>query len=158
MMGPMTRVFLPLLLCCTQAPPGEIKPDETGTPIDSGRLALRYTISPALVEQMEEPARGVFYGQLFDAETGETLLDSVEHHLDLGDGTIPTDLLHTTVPITVQEVVVMGFLDSDANAGETGMGEDAGDPVALPEDNRLAVIIDSTNAVTVLLGALHASR
>jgi len=157
-MGPMMRVFLPLLLCCTQAPPGEIKPDETGSPIDSGRLALRYTISPALVEQMAEPARGVFYGQIFDAQTGDTLLDSVEHHLDLGDGIIPTDLLHTTVPFTVSEVVVMGFLDSDANAEQTGMGQDAGDPVARAEDNHLAVIIDATIAVTVTLGTLHGSR
>ena len=157
-MGAMTRTLLPLLLGCTQPPPGEIKPDETGTPIDSGRLSLRYTISPALLEQMEEPARGVFYGQIFDGETGDTLLDSVEHHLDLGDGTIPTELLHTTVPLTVSQVVVMGFLDSDANAGETGMGEDAGDPITLAQDNRFAVAIDANTAVTVVLGTLYAQR
>ncbi|MDP6943632.1 MAG: hypothetical protein QF464_05735 [Myxococcota bacterium] len=73
---------------------------DTGTPILAGKLALRYTIDPDFVDVMAEPARGVFYGRIFNAEQvtalgpddGAEPLDEIEHALDLGDGTVP-DLL-----------------------------------------------------------------
>ena len=129
----------------------------------SGRIALRYAIDPDLVSSMDEPARGVFYGQIFDArqvtaagpEDGAEPLDDVEHSLDLGDGTIPTELLYTSVPMTIEEVVVVGFLDSDENAGETGNAADSGDPITLTADNRFTVILDVTTASTVGFGRLN---
>ena len=149
-------------LACTEPPP-EAEKIDSGEPIMTGRIALRYTIDPDLVAEMEEPARGVFYGQIFDArqvtaagpEDDAQPLDYVEHSLDLGDGTIPTELLHTSVPLTIEEVIVVGFLDSDENAGEFGNAPDTGDPITLSADNRFTVILDVTTASTVVFGRLN---
>jgi hypothetical protein len=160
------RILAPcFLLACTQPPPVTDKPD-SGDPVLSGQIVLRYAIEPDLVAKMDEPARGVFYGEIYDArqatggtpDDGAQRLDYVEHSLDLGDGTIPTELLHTTVPLTVDEIVVIGFLDSDENAGEHGNAADGGDPLALGQDNTFEVVIDITTAVTIALNRLEPKR
>jgi hypothetical protein len=153
------------LLACAEDPPLESKTDTGELPM-TGKISLRYSIDPDLVDVMDESARGVFYGQIFDADQvtalgpdeGAEPLDSVEHQVDLGDGTIPTELRHTSVPLTVDKVVVLGFLDSDENAAETGMDPDGGDPVTLPGENSFDVVMDATTAVTVELGMLYPAR
>ena len=160
-----TPLSLAFLLACSQPPPEADKAD-SGTPISSGQVAVRYTIDPDLVAVMDEPARGVFYGQIFDADVVSALgpddgaqpLDQIEHSLDMGDGTIPTELLHTSVPLTIDEVVILGFLDSDENAGETGNDPDGGDPVTLPGENSFDVVLGATTAVTVEFGMLYPAR
>jgi hypothetical protein len=140
--------LLPLLLACTVAPPEPAKTD-SGEPIASGKLALRYQIDPARVAELDGPAQGVFYGQL-QADDG-TLLETFEHHLDLGDGRIPTELMHTTGALMIETVLVSGFLDANESDSEAA---DAGDPVALASDNRFSVTIGSTAAVTIELGEI----
>ena len=153
------------LLACTQPPPVADKPD-SGVPVLSGQVALRYAIDTDLLAKMDEPARGVFYGEIFDArqvsagtpQSGALPLDYVEHSLDMGDGTIPTELLHTTPPLTVDEIVIIGFLDSDENAGEHGNAADGGDPIAPGADNSFEVVIDITTTATVVFTRLEPTR
>jgi hypothetical protein len=144
--------LLPLLLACTVAPPEPAKTD-SGEPIASGKLALRYQIDPARVAELDGPAQGVFYGQL-QADDG-TLLETFEHHLDLGDGRIPTELMHTTGALMIETVLVSGFLDANESDSEAA---DAGDPVALASDNRFTVTTGSTAAVTIELGEIHGAE
>jgi len=140
--------------------------DDTGGSTGAGLISVRYAIDPDLVEAMDEPARGVFYGYIYSAEevTADgpvdwaVSLDKIEHALDLGDGTIPTELLHTSVLLEVPRVVIHGFLDSDENAPETDMGPDSSDPLTLPPDNEFDVVADTTTAVTVVFGTLDLGK
>ena|GEM_PF-5400793 len=163
----MFRILLStaLLSACYRAAPEKAIEDTGELPV-TGQLSIRYSIDSDLIDGMEEPARGVFYGEIFDAEDvtalgpdpGAEALDGIEHALDLGDGTVPTELLYTSIPLQNTKVVIVGFLDSDENAGDLGMSQDAGDPIALPEDNEFDVVMERSTAVTVHLGMLHPSR
>jgi len=159
--------LLPLVLftaCTPQTPKPELV--DTGEESPAGQIAVRFSIDPDLVDVMDESARGVFYGQVFDAEQvtalgpddGAEVLDSIEHQIDLGSGSVATEIMYTSVPLTVPEVAVLGFLDSDTNAPSTDMGPDGGDPVTLPSENRFDVQFGSTTAVTVEFGMLYPSR
>jgi hypothetical protein len=163
----MTRRLIPIaLLAACSTPKTEPLDEDTGTLPETGQIAIRYTIDPDIVDVMGEPARGVFYGQIFDAdevtalgpEEGAEPLDAIEHALDLGDGSVPTEILHTSVPIGLDEVVVLGFLDSDGNGSDMDYEPDGGDPVTLPGANEFDVEMGSTVSVTVDFGMLYPSR
>ena len=73
-------------------------------------------------------------------------------NLDLtGDA---TDVLLETEEITAVSVVILGFLDSDANANPDSPGPDQRDPVTLPGKNRTDLVAGSTD-VTVFFGLLN---
>jgi len=157
---PFGSLLLTALTSCVEPPKA---PSDTGEATPTGQIAIRMSIDPDLVDVMNEPAWGVFYGQIFNAEevdalgpkAGATELDSIEHELNLDDGVEASDIFHTSVPLAVEEVVVLGFLDSDENADESDMGPDGGDPVTLPAQNSFDVTFGAVSAVTVELGMLY---
>ena len=51
-------------------------------------------------------------------------------------------------------MVILGFLDSDANANPDSPGPDQRDPVTLPGKNRTDLVAGSTD-VTVFFGLLN---
>ena len=67
----------------------------------------------------------------------------------------PTDALTTVADLPAGWVTILGFVDSDANAQETGGDPDSGDPVTLPPQNEFEVLADTETSVTVYFGLLY---
>jgi hypothetical protein len=112
---------------------------------------------------MDEPAIGPFWGSIWRA-TEVSGIGPEEGAVDLGDvyveeidltGAIPTAVLFTTDELPAEEVVVLGFLDSDGNADPGSPDPDSKDPVTLPNDNDFDVIGGETTTVEVYFGFLN---
>jgi hypothetical protein len=134
-----------------------------GDDATSGTLEIRFEMDPDLITAMDEPAAGLFQGQIYDAEEvtalgpedDATILDAFEVNLDMGDGQTSTGIVHTTVQLDVPYAVVLGFLDSDGNATASENEPDGGDPVTLPGPNTFEVVFGQSMAVTVDFGLLY---
>jgi hypothetical protein len=124
-------------------------------------LRLSFEIDPDYRDVMDEPAVGNFWGDVYNADEvssvgpddGAVALAALYvANLDLtGDA---TDVLLETEEITAVSVVILGFLDSDANANPDSPGPDQRDPVTLPGQNRTDLVAGSTD-VTVFFGLLN---
>jgi hypothetical protein len=132
-----------------------------------GLLALTFAIDSdyaAQLAEIGEAPRGSFYGSFWrgDEVTGAGPVDGA---VDLGaievsgldlalDGTASA-VLFTSGPLPVGEVVVLGFLDTDANSTAADRGPDAKDPVTLPSDNDFDVLGGETTEARVFFGLLN---
>lgn len=124
-----------------------------------GTLLLTFAMDSDYIDSMDEPPLGTFYGSIFYGDEvdslgpidgAEALEDVTVEDIDLSDGG-PTGVLYTTGELPLTEVVILGFLDSDAN---TDGGPDGGDPVTLPSDNDFDVAPGETT-VEVYFGLLN---
>jgi len=136
---------------------------ETAAPVaGDGTLALTFGIDSDYLAAMEEPAVGTFYGSFWlgsevtslGPDDGAMDLGGIEVALDLTDGG-PTAVLFTSGPLPAEEIVVLGFLDSDANTDPGAPGPDAKDPVTLPNDNDFDVVAGQETTVEVFFGLLN---
>jgi hypothetical protein len=113
---------------------------------------------------MDEAPNGTFYGSFWrgDEVSG---VGPDEGAVDLGgvqiddlslalDGS-STAVVFTSGPLPTGEVVLLGFLDSDANTDPANPGPDAKDPVTLPSDNDFDVIDGEVTEVRVFFGLLN---
>lgn len=122
----------------TTASSGETGDTET-EPAGPSTLVLSFDLDPGLIEQMSEPAVGLFEGSVFaenDASAlgpndGATpLLDFTSEALDFGTAGGLLAEKATVGPVDPQIVWILGCLDSDAN------GCDIGDPITIPNENK----------------------
>ena len=159
------RVFpLFLLLACG----GDTADDSTTsgtTPSTSGfgTLALTFRIDSGQISNMDEPPIGTFYGSFWRGsevtslgpEDGAVDLGGIEvADIDLTSGEA-TAVLFTSGPLPAEEIIVLGFLDSDANAIAGSPDPDDKDPVTLPNDNDFDVVGDTETTVEVYFGLLN---
>jgi hypothetical protein len=147
---------------CSGAP----KVDDSGSESKavSGALELGFQMDTDYMALMEEPPQGNFYGAFWygdevssiGPEDGAISLGSifVENVVLPEDGSAtPPLFVQTDLPI--EEVVVLGFLDSDGNADPSNPSPDSKDPVTLPNENDFDVIGDETITATVYFGFLN---
>lgn len=159
--------LLALALACTGADKTDDSTTDDSVPADTdpgvGILALTFNIDEDHRAVMEEPCVGSFYGTIWrgDEVTGAGpddgavgLEDVFVETVDLTSGG-PTTVLYTTGELPGIEVVILGFLDSDANSTEEGRRPDNKDPVTLPNDNDFDVVADTTTEAEVYFGLLN---
>lgn len=157
-------LLLALALACKPEPEDSTPPVDTDPGV--GTLALSFAIEPDYIPILagdgQEPV-GTFYGSFWRGDEvtgagpdeGAVDLGSIEVALvDLTPDGGPSAVLFTSEELPAIEVVVLGFLDTDSNGGETHDPDD-GDPVTLPADNDFDVIEGETTAVTVFFGLLN---
>ena len=132
-----------------------------------GTLALRFAIDADYAAQLAdigEAPRGTFYGSFWRGDEvtgtgpvdGATDLGAIEvAGIDLSPDGAASEVLFTSGALPVGEVVVLGFLDTDANSTAADRGPDAKDPVTLPSDNDFDVVGDETTEARVFFGLLN---
>ncbi len=152
-----------VLLALTACTSDLTTPSDTGTPAPTeGTLALTFRIDTDYQAAMDEPAIGTFYGSFWRGsevtslgpDDGAEDLGGIEVALDLTAAN-PTGVLLTSDPLPAEEIVVLGFLDSDANAVLGAPEPDTKDPVTLPNDNDFDVVGGEETTVEVFLGFLN---
>lgn len=135
--------------------------DDTDTGSTEGTLALTFALDPDYMALMDEDPVGNFYGALWRDEDvtgagpdeGAEDLGSIEvDNMNLLPDGGPTGVLFTTGPLS-GTIVVLGFLDSDAN-NAADLSPDDGDPVTLPGDNEFEVVPGAETTVQVYFGLL----
>ena len=161
--------FVPWMLaiagCSGGEPATDTNPtDGSPTPVfEPGTLALTFRIDTDYQAAMDEEALGTFYGSIFVADEVDSLgpmdgavaLEDLQLEVDLRADGGPTDVLHTTSPLDIERVAILGFLDSDGNADVNGPDPDAKDPVTLPNDNKFTVPSGGEATVEVFFGLLN---
>lgn len=160
--GPMPiTLFIPLLIACTGAS-GTDSDDSAADSADTspGTLALSFQMEEDLIVSMDAPPVGTFYGSIY-AEEDATAAGPVENavpledlsaDLDLTDHGGPTGVLYTTQPLDAGVVWVLGCLDVDGD----GCG-DEGDPITVPNDNKVVVATGAETPFTVYMSMLRPS-
>lgn len=159
-------LLLALTLACTSKPATDDSPAVIDTNPGVGKLSLSFAIEPDYIPILqghgEEPV-GAFYGSFWRGDEvtgagpdeGAEDLGSIEVSLvDMRPDGGPSDILFTSEDLPAIEVVVLGFIDSDGNTGDTH-DPDNGDPVTLPADNDFDVIEGANTNVTVFFGLLN---
>lgn len=151
----MTALLL-LLAACT----GRDSADDSAPVLDTspGSLALAFQMEEDLIVSMDAPPVGTFYGSIYaedDATAigpndGAASMEDFSVDMDLSDGGGPTAALYTTGPLDSDVVWVLGCLDVDAN----GCG-DEGDPITVPNDDKVAVPAAAETPVTVAMNMLR---
>ena len=115
----------------------------------SGGLLLRFKMDTDYMAAMDEPAHGHFYGAFWygsdvsaiGPEEGAQSLGSIYvENIVLPEDGSSTEILFSQSDLPAEEIVVLGFLDSDANADPNSPAPDAKDPVTLPHDNDFDVV------------------
>lgn len=137
---------------------------ETGEVTEGpGTLALTFAIDPDYKDIMEEPATGSFYGSFWRDEdvSGAGPADGAEdlggiyvETVDLEPDGGPSAVLFTSGELS-DTVVVLGFLDSDANADPENPDPDKKDPVTLPGQNEFVVVPGEETTIQVFFGFLN---
>lgn len=152
--------MLLLLLACTSAPDDSVV--DTGPP-EPGTLSLRFGIDSDHLERMQEEPVGAFYGSFWRGDQvdgagpfddAESLGDVYVEQVDFRDGVV-TEVLFVSAELPAIEVVVLGFMDSDANSTEESRRPDDKDPVTLPADNDFDVVSGQDTVVEVFFGLLN---
>lgn len=147
--------LLLLLAACTGTDSADSAHDSESTP---GTLALAFQMEEDLIVSMDVPPIGTFYGSIYaedDASAigpndGAASLEDLSVEVDLTDAGGPTGTLYTSGPLVFDVVWVLGCLDVDAN----GCG-DEGDPITVPNDNKVAVPAAAETPVTVAMNMLR---
>ncbi len=159
----MRTVLFFSLAACTPDPTSEASPTaDTAAAPTEGTLALTFRIDTDYQAAMDEPAIGTFYGSFWHGSEVTSLgpdddavdLGGIEVALDL-TAENPTGIVFTSGALPAEEIVVLGFLDSDANADPAAPGPDDADPVTLPNDNDFDVIGGTESTVEVFFGFLN---
>ena len=169
----ISALLLPLAACAADpksgdsAAAGDTADADSGAPEPAeGQLALRFAIDADYAALMSEPPNGAFYGSFWLAsevsavgpDPGAVDLGGIEvQGLTLDPLGGETAVMFTSGPLPSVDIVVLGFLDSDANSSEADRGPDAKDPVTLPAGNRFDVVGGETTEVRVFFGLLNPS-
>lgn len=143
---------LSLAAACTGAA------DDSAPPAGPGTLELAFQMEADLIVSMDTPPVGTFQGSIYAEDDctavgpndGAVSLEDFSADVDLTDGGGPTAALHTTQQLDPQVVWIVGCLDVDAN----GCG-DVGDPITVPNDNKVIVVADAATPFTVQMNMLR---
>lgn len=138
------------------------EPDDSGdaAPTGPGTLALSFRMDPDLLPSMAEAPAGPFRGSVFredDATSigpvdgARALVEFEAAALDLSADGGPSAVAWTSEPIEPQIVWVLGCLDVDANDC------DEGDPITIPNENKLRIDAGVETPFEVFLGMLNPS-
>jgi hypothetical protein len=140
-----------------------------GTPVDPleglppvepavpGAFDLSFQLDADLVPDMAEPAAGAVLGAVYDeadatatgpVEGAVPLYDYVTASLDLTDGAVSASAAETPL-LDAPVVWLLACLDGNAD----GCG--CGDPVTVPNANKVRVIGDVTTPIVVTFDLLH---
>lgn len=155
-----------LLLACTAADSADtaeipIAPDTGEEP---GTLALSFRMDDdylAAIAENGQTALGSFGGEIYaeaDAssvgpnEGAVSLYSFSVEGVDLTADGGPTDVLHVTEALDAQIVWVLGCLDIDVPADGCG---DVGDPITVPNENKVQVVGGTETPFTVYMGMLR---
>lgn len=148
-------MWLLALLACTGSG------DDSSTPAPTtGALALTFRMDADYIASMSEPPVGTFRGSIYaeaDAsavgpdEGASSLVDFTAEGVDLSDGGGPTRTPFVTEALDPQVVWVLGCLDT------TGDECEAGDPITVPNENKVEVLAGDATPFEVYLGMLHPS-
>lgn len=152
--------LLPHLVLLLTACTGADSAQDSGPVADTspGTLALAFQVEEDLIVSMDTPPVGTFYGSIYAEDDGTaigpndgaTSMEDFSVEMDLSDGGGPTSALYTTGPLASEVVWVLGCLDVDAN----GCG-DEGDPITVPNDDKVAVPAGAETPVTVAMNMLR---
>lgn len=149
-----------LLLACVDAPIEGAPPSDTSEPVGSsepGTLTLAFQMDADLVPEMAEAASGTILGAVYvesdctaagPHDGAVPAYDFVTGTLDLHDGAVSAVSV-TTPPLDAGTVWVLACLDGDAN------GCDCGDPVTVPNDNKVRVVGAAETPIVVTMDLLH---
>jgi hypothetical protein len=155
-----------LLFACTTAEPDDtaeipVAPDTEEGP---GTLALSFRMDDdylAAIAENGQTALGTFGGEIYaedDAssvgpnEGAVSLYSFSVEGVDLTVEGGPTAVLHVTEAFDPQIVWVLGCLDIDVPADGCG---DVGDPITIPNENKVQVAAGAETAFTVYMGMLR---
>ncbi len=160
-MLPRAMLLTALLLACTgpDSAPGDSATDSV--PETGGTLALSFQMEADLIPSMDSPPSGEFGGEIYDEDDctaigpneGALPLESFSAVMDLTDGGGPTGVLYTTAALDASVVWILGCLDVDAN----GCG-DEGDPITVPNDNKVLLQPGAETPFTVYMSMLRPSE
>lgn len=157
------------LLACSGAPVDDSAGDtadsaETDVPAGPGTLALSFRMDDDYLETIAEngqSAVGTFGGSIY-AEADATSIgpndDAVPlqsfsvDNVDLSADGGPTATLLVTDPMNTQIVWVLGCLDIDVPADGCG---DVGDPITIPNENKVQVVAGAETPFQVYMGMLR---
>lgn len=155
--------MLLLLLACASSPQ-DSGPEVVDTgPFPPGTLSLSFGIDADHLERMQEEPVGAFYGSFWRGDQvdgagpfadAESLGDIFVAEVDFRDG-VSTPVLFESPELPPIEVVVLGFMDSDANSTDESRRPDDKDPVTLPADNDFDVVSGEATQVQVFFGLLN---
>ncbi len=135
---------------------GDTAPPDT-TPTGPATLSLSFQMDEDYIPSMDEPPVGNFLGSVFaeaDASAigpidgAVALFDILVEDIDLTVEGGPTEVRYTSDPMDAQIVWVLGCLDSDANDC------DYGDPITIPNTNKVQVVAGVDTAFNVYFGML----
>lgn len=157
-------LLLSLLLACDPA-----SDKDTGDTADTGdsaatgpgTLALSFQMDEDYIKSMKadgESPVGEFQGSIYaeaDATSlgpvdGATSLQDFAVDIDLSDGGGPTEVAFVTEELEPGIVWILGCLD----AGGDGCG-DPGDPITIPNENKVEVLAGAETPFTVYMGMLR---
>lgn len=135
--------------------------DDSTAPVPAtGALALTFRMDADYIASMSEPPVGTFRGSIYaeaDAsaigpnEGASSLIDFTAEGVDLSSGGGPTTTPFETAALDPQVVWVLGCLDT------TGDDCEAGDPITVPNENKVEVLAGDATPFEVYLGMLHPS-
>lgn len=156
------------LLACSGAPAddsGDTAADtDTSAPTGPGTLALSFRMDDDYLSTIAEngqSAVGTFGGSIY-AEADATSVGPNEdaaplqsfsvENVDLSADGGPTATLLVTDPMDAQIVWILGCLDIDVPADGCG---DVGDPITIPNENKVQVVAGTETPFQVYMGMLR---
>ncbi len=136
---------------------------ETAAPTGPGTLALSFRMDADYLTTIAENGHsptGTFGGSIYAEEDASSMgpnddavsLFDFSVAVDLSSGGGPTATLLVTDPIEAQIVWVLGCLDIDVPADGCG---DAGDPITIPNENKVQVVAGTETPFEVYMGMLR---
>ena len=129
-----------------------------------GTLLFRFAMDVDYMAEMQEAAEGKFHASIYlgdevssigPEEGAESLANVFVENVILPTDGSATEVLLVVPNLPADEVVVLGFLDSDDNADPDDPGPDSKDPVTLPSDNDFDVVGGEETEATIFFGFLN---
>jgi hypothetical protein len=161
--GVKMTIFLSFMLACSEKSTDSAEDTAQIETPTTGGFALRFSIDEDYAAIMDEPPTGIFYGSFWHGEDvaelgpieGREAISVMEIQLDLPMDGSETEILWTEEDLMIEEVYVLGFLDSDANSDPEDTGPDSKDPVTLPGDNDFDVVGGQITEISVTMSMLY---
>lgn len=145
-----------LLLACAKDPPAQT--GDTGGATGPGTLRLSFAMDADLIPTMAEAASGTFRGSVYaeaDASAvgpndgAVALFDFEAPGIAMDAGGEDSAVALTTEPLDAAVVWVLGCLDTAGDDCECG------DPITIPNENKVAVPAATETPITVTMSLLH---
>lgn len=131
----------------------------------TGTLDLSFRMSGQWIDALgtgEAPSGHVWGAVFHDADVGplgpedgaEALFD-FDLDVDMSPDGAEVGPLVTTDPLPAEVVVILAFMDTDANVDPADPEPDSGDPVTVPGENKFQVVAGEASAASVYFDLLN---